>query len=116
MIDFNKFIISFLMVSIGQAGSWFQLYGHIRFPFLKDNLWFVLGLAIPLTWIYWKSTALAIEAFGGQTWPVRFVGFSSGIIVFFLMSRYMLGEQIGLKNVVCLFLCLLIILIQVYWK
>jgi hypothetical protein len=115
MVDIRKFIISFILVTIGQIGSWFQLYGHIKFDFMKNKLWLILLTSIPLTWIYYQSTKIAIEAFGGQTWPVRFVGFSSGIIVFMFMA-YFIGETFQLKNLICLLLCLMIIGIQILWK
>jgi multidrug transporter EmrE-like cation transporter len=57
-----------------------------------------------------------VEAYNGEIWPSRLIGFGIGIIVFSLMSYFLFKEPFTAKTVVCLFLAVLIILVQVFWK
>jgi hypothetical protein len=52
----------------------------------------------------------------GQLWPGRIIGFSIGILVFTIMSILLFGEGINSKTGICLFLSILILLIQIFWK
>jgi hypothetical protein len=52
----------------------------------------------------------------GQTWPNRILGFTLGVIVFTIMAWVYLKEPLSLKTGVLLFLCFLIICIQLFWK
>ena len=76
----------------------------------------MLSSAIPISYLFIKSVEYFVMYFGGQIWPSRLIGFSIGIIVFALMSHYIFHEPINLKTVVCLFLGMCILLIQILWR
>jgi multidrug transporter EmrE-like cation transporter len=57
-----------------------------------------------------------IEAFDGQIWPSRLIGFGVGVIVFTLMSIYLFKEPLNAKNAICLGLGFIIVLIQLFYK
>jgi hypothetical protein len=59
---------------------------------------------------------LLIKQYDGALWPSRIIGFSIGTMVYALMAHYWFNEQITTKTTICLFLSLLIILVQVFWK
>lgn len=79
-------------------------------------MWIILLCSVPIMWLYMKSVAYFIEAFDGQIWPSRLIGFGVGVIVFTLMSVILFKEPLNVKNSVCLFLGFLIVAIQLYVK
>ena len=74
----------------------------------------VLGL--PIGYVVILASREMVELWGGQTWPNRIIGFSLGVIVFSLMSWFLLKEPLTTKTIVCLSLCFIILLIQLFWK
>ena len=101
---------------IGQFLAFVQMQGHYKFPWLKNNLWFGLLLGIPISAIFMYGIHLLIKQYDGALWPSRIIGFSIGTMVYALMAHYWFNEQITTKTTICLFLSLLIILVQVFWK
>ena len=101
---------------IGQFLAFVQMQGHYKFPWLKNNLWFCLLLGIPISAIFMYGIHLLIKQYDGALWPSRIIGFSIGTMVYALMAHYWFNEQITTKTTICLFLSLLIILVQVFWK
>lgn len=101
---------------LGQIGVFLQLQGTIKFPFMKENLWLVLLMGVPISWFFLKSVRNLVEWGDGQLWPSRIIGFSIGIVVFGVMSSLIFGEGLNKKTAVCVALSLVIVLIQVFWK
>jgi len=99
-----------------QIVTYLQLQGQIKFEWLKQNLWFGLLMGIPISFMFMQSVRNFVEAFGGQIWPSRLIGFGIGVFVFSVMSFIMFKEPITLKTAICLLLGLGIILIQIFWK
>jgi hypothetical protein len=56
------------------------------------------------------------DAFDGQIWPGRLIGFAVGAMVFAIMSVIIFGEAISLKTGVSLLLAIGILCIQLFWK
>ena len=75
-----------------------------------------LLMSVPLSWLYIKSVEHFLEAFDGQLWPSRLIGFGLGIAIFSIMSHFMFKEPLTPKTLVCIGLGLIIIAIQVIWK
>jgi len=101
---------------LAQIVTYLQLQGQIKFEWLKQNMWFGLLMGIPISFMFMMSVRNFVEAFGGQIWPSRLIGFGIGVFVFSVMSFIMFKEPITLKTGVCLLLGLGIILIQIFWK
>jgi hypothetical protein len=101
---------------LAQACVFVQLQGTMKFPILKNNLWLVLLMGIPVSWFFLKSVQNLVEWGGGQLWPSRIIGFSIGIAVFGIMSSFIFGEGMNTKTSVCVALSLVIVLIQIFWK
>lgn len=99
-----------------QIITFIQLQGQLKYQWLKDNLWFSLILGIPVSYMFLQSVKHLVTAFDGQIWPSRLIGFGIGVVTFTIMSELMFKEPLTLKTGVCLFLGLLIILIQIFWK
>jgi multidrug transporter EmrE-like cation transporter len=101
---------------IAQSTTFIQLQGSLKYDFLKNNLWLVLLMGIPTSFMYMQSVKYFVEAFNGEIWPSRLIGFGIGVIVFSLMSHYLFKEPFTMKTGICLSLGLCIILVQLFWK
>jgi hypothetical protein len=115
----NKFLsIAFVLIVylISQAFTFYQLQGHLWNKWIKDNPFMMSVLGLPIGYVVILASREMVELWGGQTWPNRIIGFSLGVIVFSLMSWYILKEPLTTKTIVCLSLCFIILLIQLFWK
>jgi multidrug transporter EmrE-like cation transporter len=101
---------------IAQVVTYFQLQGQLKFEFLKQHTWFTVLMGIPISYMFMQSVKHFVLAFNGQIWPSRLIGFGIGVVIFTIMSELIFKEPFTLKTGVCLFLGLLIILTQIFWK
>jgi uncharacterized membrane protein len=74
----------------------------------------LFGLPISILLIYF--TKYCAIAFDGQVWPGRLIGFAVGAIVFALLSHFIMNEPFNTKTIVCLFLAVAILGVQILWK
>lgn len=105
-----------ILLILGQILTFFQIQGHMKYEFFKNNHWFSVLLGIPISIIFMVGINLLIKCYGGALWPSRMIGFSIGTMVYATMAHYMFNEQINFKTGICLSLAILIILVQVFWK
>lgn len=115
----NKFLsIAFILIVyfISQAFTFYQLQGHLWNKWIKENPFMMSLLGLPIGYVVILASREMVDLWGGQTWPNRIIGFSLGVIVFSLMSWYILKEPLTTKTIICLSLCFIILLIQLFWK
>lgn len=112
----QKILLGILFGLMGQVGTFMQLQGSYKYGWYDKYYWIVILSSVPLGWLYIKSVNYFIEAFDGQIWPSRLIGFGVGVIVFTLMSIYLFKEPLNLKNGICLGLGFIIVLIQLFYK
>ena len=62
------------------------------------------------------GTKYVAAYYDGLIWPGRFIGFSSGIFCFTILTWYFLGEGINVKTGISLLLAIALITIQLFWK
>ena len=118
-VTMSKFLsIAFVLIVylISQAFTFYQLQGHLWNKWIKDNPFMMSVLGLPIGYVVILASREMVELWGGQTWPNRIIGFSLGVIVFSLMSWFMLKEPITVKTSVCLLLSFVILGIQLFWK
>lgn len=108
--------ILLLYTIVAQAMSWFQIYGSqkIIIPYVNKYIGYLI--AIPISYLFIEGSRAGVIYFNGTAWPVRIIGFSLGNFIFFILSYYFLQESLTPKTWVCLFLCLIVLMIQVCWK
>jgi len=99
---------------VAQIFTFLQLQGNIKWNWYQKYPIIILLSAIPITWLYIKSVEHLVDAFGGELWPSRLIGFGIGVIIFTLMSYFLFNEAIGLKTIISLMLAFCIILVQLY--
>jgi multidrug transporter EmrE-like cation transporter len=101
---------------LGQIFSFMQLQGSIKYGWFAKYPIIILLSSIPSAWFYLKSVEHLVNAFDGQLWPSRLIGFGIGIIVFVSLSILLFKEPITAKTLVCLGLAASILGIQIFWK
>jgi len=114
LMNWNSLFLGVFYGTIAQIGTFLQLQGNIKYGWYQKYPVLLLLFAIPLSWLYIKSVEFFVLAFNGKIWPSRFIGFSLGVIVFAMMSRYLFGEPITTKVVVSIILAICIVLVQIY--
>ena len=115
----NKLIsIIYILViyTISQVFTYYQLQGHLFNKWIKDNPLIMTLLGLPIGYFVIKASRVMVELWGGQTWPNRLIGFSLGVIIFTIMSWWLLKEPLTPKTITCLVLCFVILMIQFLWK
>lgn len=112
----DKLIYGIIFGVLAQIISFFQLQGQLKYDALKNNMWFLVLMGIPISFLFIMSVKNLVLAYDGQIWPSRLIGFGVGVIVFIAMSEIMFREPMTTKTVTCLILALAIILVQLFWK
>jgi hypothetical protein len=113
----NSLIYAFLLFSIGQAIIWIQSNGQFLWPWWKSHpllVSFTLGGIA--SYIFIKATYHTYTYFNGMLWPGRFIGFGSGIIIFALLTWFLMNEGMNMKTLVSLFLAVALLAVQIFWK
>lgn len=109
-------VILIICAVLAQSMTWFQTNGQLLWPFFKEYKWLILLGSYPIGWLFYETTTYGYLAFNGQLWPVRFVVFVSGILLFILFTTWLLKEPFTLKILTQIILCLSVVLVQVLWK
>ena len=112
----SKLLIGIIFATLGQIMSFLQMQGNVKYGWYEKYPIILLLTAIPSTWFYVKSVDNFVQAFDGQLWPSRLIGFGIGIIIFVTMSMILFKEPITIKTLVCLILACPILCIQIFWK
>lgn len=111
-----NFIWGVLLLILGQILAFFQLQGHMKYQWLKDNFWFGVVLGIPISAIFMLGVDFMIKHYRGELWPSRIISFSVGTMIYAVMSYFLFREPVTAKTLICLSLCVIIILVQLLWK
>ena len=111
-----KIFLAVVLSILGQVMAFYQLQGHLKYEWLKNNLWLPVLMGIPISIVFMVSINLMIKHYDGQLWPSRILGFTIGTMTYAFMSKFLFNESINTKTVICLLLSLLIIIVQVFWK
>jgi hypothetical protein len=111
-----KFLIGFGFGVLAQILTFIQLQGQFRWEWFRQHPISVAFMGVPISLLYLGSVKYLVEHFEGQLWPSRLIGFSIGAMVFSYMAHSWFQEPFTLKTLICLFLSLCILLIQLFWK
>lgn len=112
-----KLLLVFLLFFLAQVLIWVQTNGQFIWPLFKKNpLLISFGFGGIISYILIQVTRLVVEHFDGLLWPGRFIGFASGILIFSIMTYFLMGEGINTKTGLSLILAIGLICIQLFWK
>ena len=112
-----KILIGSLFFIIGNILAWFQFNSQFVWGWWKDkpilpNVIF----AIPMGLCFWYAVKYIVED-TGLLWTSKLVGFGVSNVIFAILTYALLKESILVpKTLICLFLSVIIIGIQVTWK
>ena len=112
----NKLLVGILYGIVGQALTFLQLQGNIKYGWFQKYPIMVLAGAIPISFAFIKSVEHLVAAYNGELWPSRLIGFGIGAIVFTILSWLLFKEPFTLKTSICMILAATILLIQIIWK
>ena len=90
---------------------WFQLNGQLIWKWFRDNPLILCILGMPITYGFWLTTKLGYEGFGAL-WPIRLLGFATGMISFPIITWMMLGEGVTTKTAISIILSIIIMILQ----
>lgn len=116
MLDIRKLISGTLLFLLGQILVWYQINGQFISTWMKNHPLAVSFLGVPISFVYIYATQHLVEAFNGEMWPQRLIGFAMGMIAFSFLTWFHLNQAITLKTAVTLALALAIVVIQIMWK
>ena len=113
----KNLLLGILLYFFGQLFVWFQTNGQFLWPWAKKNP-FIIAMAFGgiTTYMFILGTKYIASHYGGLLWPGRFIGFSTGVVIFAGLTYWLLGEGINLKTAVSLMLAIVVIIIQIFWK
>jgi hypothetical protein len=111
-----QIIYGMLIGALAQVFVFIQLQGQFKIEWIKEHPFVMALIGVPISYMFINSSRLLVNAFDGQLWPSRLIGFGVGIAVYIIMSRLWFNEPITLKTFTCLLLSTAIILIQLFWK
>jgi hypothetical protein len=111
-----NFFIGLSLYIIGQILIWVQNHGQFIWPwFHRHPLLLAFTIGGLVSYIFINGTYYMYQYFDQTIWPIKFVGFSTGMIVFALLTYFLHNEPMSLKTIVSLILATLLILIQIFW-
>ena len=116
MHNVTKLITGTLLFLLGQVLVWYQINGQFISEWVKQRPILMSLMGIPISYTYIYATQHLVEAFNGDLWPQRLIGFVMGMIAFAFLTWYHLNEAITLKTAVTLALAVAIVVIQIIWK
>lgn len=115
-MSIQKLISGTLLFLLGQILVWYQINGQFISEWMKKHPLWVSFMGVPISFVYIYATQYLVEAFNGDLWPQRLIGFAMGMISFSFLTWFHLNEAITLKTAVTLALATAIVVIQIVWK
>lgn len=101
---------------LGQILVWYQINGQFLTDWIKERPLLMSLMGIPISYVYIYATKDLVNAFDGDLWPQRLIGFSMGMIAFAFLTWVHFQQAITLKTAVTLALATAIVVIQIIWK
>ena len=111
MILNKDVLICVIILFVAQIIIWFQLNGQLKWEWFKDNYLLMSLMGIPISYMLLLTTKYGFQGFG-QLWPIRLMGFATGMISFPFITYFILGEGITFKTGVSILLAIIIMLLQ----
>ena len=112
----DSLLIGIFWFILGHIAVFFQLNGQFKWDWFKNNEFILAACGLIISFFYIWGTKYTVEAFEGLLWPARFIGFGIGMFVYALGVSFLFKEGITSKTFISLFLCVILISIQILWK
>jgi hypothetical protein len=87
-----------LLFLFGQVLVWYQINGQFLSEWIKERPLIMSLFGFPISLVYIYATKDLVEAFDGDLWPQRLIGFSMGMIAFAFLTWIHFHQAITLKQ------------------
>ena len=104
-------LICVMILFISQIVIWYQLNGQLKWEWFKDNYFLMSLVGIPISYMLLLTTKFGYSGFG-ELWPIRLLGFATGMISFPIITYLILGEGITIKTGLSIILAIIIMILQ----
>ena len=111
MILNREVLICVIILFVTQIVIWFQLNGQLKWEWFKDNYLLMSLMGIPISYMLLLTTKYGFQGFG-ELWPIRLLGFATGMISFPVITYLILGEGITIKTGISIILAIIIMILQ----
>ena len=115
-MNIKHLLIGMTCFFIGHIFVWYQLNGQFLWEWFRKNTVIVASAGLFISFFYIWGTKYTVSAMEGLLWPVRFIGFGCGMVIYATFVSHYFDQGINLKTLISLGLCLILISIQVFWK
>jgi hypothetical protein len=110
-----NYLVYFILMIFSSIIIWGQTVAPIRFATFLDKYTFLVYMLSLVTGIlYVEATKIGASIFN-DAWTLRIIAFSVNTVIFAIMTHFLIQPQITTKNLICIFLSVLIILVQWLW-
>jgi hypothetical protein len=117
MLNKTALLIGVAFMIAAQVSAWLQLNGQFVWQWCKDHPWLMIIIpSVPISYFYLYATKYLAEGFDGALWPMRFLSFGIGIIIFAWLTYWLNGESMNSKTIASLCVAVILIGIQILWK
>ena len=108
--------IGIVLFFVGQTMGWFQLNLQSFSEYWKDKaLLSAVLIGVPTSVAFWYGWKIIVEA-TDSAWTARFIASSTGLIIFPVLTWFILGETMfTAKTMICFALAIITILIQIFY-
>jgi hypothetical protein len=115
-MNIEKLLIGIFWFVIGHTCVFIQLNGQFKWDWFKKNEIIVASTGLIISYFFIWGTKYTVAGMEGLLWPTRFIGFTIGMVIYALGVSYFFKEGITTKTWVSLFLCFILISVQIIWK
>ena len=107
--------LGILLFFLGQIMGWFQLNAQYLSDWWQNKpIFAAFTIGVPTSIAFWYAWRMIVDS-TGSVWTARFIGSSTGLIIFPILTWFLLGESMfTAKTMVCLGLAVTIIIIQLF--
>ena len=89
----TKLISGILLFLLGQILVWYQINGQFLSEWIKSHPLVMSLMGIPVSLVYIYATQYTTEAFNGDLWPQRLIGFAMGMFAFSFLTWFHLSSD-----------------------
>jgi hypothetical protein len=76
-----QIVYGMLIGAVAQALVFIQLQGQFKVDWIKEHPFIMTLIGIPVSYMFINSSRYLVNAFDGQLWPSRLIGFGVGIVL-----------------------------------
>ncbi len=112
-MNYKLIFITTLICAITNILVWIQLNAQFKWDWFRDNYFILALFGFPISYLFIYTTKWYYDGFDGLIWPGRMIAFGASIIVFSLMTSYILGEGLTTKTIISIVLSAVLMGVQV---